>query len=850
MSQRALILIVFHCALLINGVNAAIFHVLTAKSVTQTEPKLLKPDTIKTTIDTLDVGDDTGIDSQIDYQAEDSIRLEPESKKVYLYGNAEVHYGDFNLKAAYIEIDNKTNLVTAVGIADSTGKTNGNPEIKDGLTEMTCEKIIYNTKTKKGKITGIMTKQADMFIHGEAVKKDTNNVMYIKNMKCIPCEFDDAKIYFRAGKAKVIPNDKIVTGPLFVEIMNIPTPLGLPFGYFPNVKNKSKAGILMPSYGQSQIQGFFLRNLGFFMPTGNNIQLLFYGDIYTNGSFALRPTASYKFNYKFSGNFGLSFSQFNTGVAENKTQHYNPDGSPIIDPTLFQHQRDFRVTWTHSQDNKNDPSVRFSATINAGTSDFNKYNNQTPGTYLNNTLASNIMYTKTLKNSSLTINARHNQNTITKDIQIDAPQLTYAVNRMFPFKNSAHTSQNCLDKLYVDYTLQGQSTIKTKDSILFKPTAVDLIQYGMNHRLPIGTNISLLKYFTLNPQANFTGFTYFETAEKKWNPLTRKVEEYKRREPAFAGDANFSANLTTKVYGDYVFRSKLVQQIRHQMIPSVGFIYHPDLQTTDVDYYRKVQTDTTGENFTTYSRFEKGIYGAPAGAESGAITFNLNNTVDAKVRQKTDTSISYKKVALLQMLSIGGSYDVAAKKNKLSIINVSGRTSLVKNIFQLMTNATFDPYALDSIRNRSANFQYDKDKQLARFTGMNFSINANFGNSQFKAMQNSAQPWNVTMNYNLNLIKSTNPTVTPDNKVQTLGFNFSLKPTAKWSFDVMTNYDFKAKTFSYTNISIHRDLHCWEAAITWVPFGFSKQYSVSINLKTAALRDIKIPKQKQWFDNI
>lgn len=837
MSKTALIALVFSYFLLINANRGA--NILPINKVGSVKTLGFYPDTLKKQTDTLKVEEDDGLEEEIVYNANDSITMEPETKKVYLYGNAVVTYGKFNLKAAYIEIDNKTNLVTAVGMPDSTGKIAGNPTFKDEQSEITCEKIIYNTKTRKGKITGIITRQADMFIHGQAVKKDTNNVMYIRNMKCIPCEFDDALIYFRASRAKVIPEDKIVTGPLFVEVAGIPTPLGLPFGYFPNVKNKSKTGILMPFYGYSDNQGFFLKNLGFFVPTGNKVQAIFYGDVYSTGSFAVRPQILYRSNYKYSGSLNLSFSQFNMGVPENRN---------LSDPNHFYHQRDFRITWTHTQDNKYDPTIRFSASVNAGSSSFNKFNNTNPGTYLNNTLLSNIMFTKIFKSSMLSVNARHNQNTSTRDIQIDAPQLTYAVNRFFPFKNETHTTQNWLDKLYLDYTFQTQATLRTKDSMLFRPSTLDTIQYGAYHRLPIGTNINLFKYFTLTPQINLTAYNYFQSQEKEWDPVHKRVNTFTRRTPGTAADGNVSASLTTKIYGDYVFRSKLVKQIRHQIIPSVGFVYHPNLTGKTLDFYRQVQTDTLGTK-TYYSRFEKGIYGAPSMNESGAITFNINNTLDARVRQKTDTSISYKKVTLLQMLSINGSYDVAARKNNLSIINVSGRTAFFKNVMGLMATSTFDPYALDSTGARSNKFEYKEQGYLARFTGVNFSLNTSINNSLFKSTQNSPQPWNIIVNYNLAITKNTVPTL-PDNKVQTLNASFSFAPTSKWKIDVMTNYDFKANNFGYTNIRLHRDLHCWEASINWVPFGFSKQYSVSLNLKTQALRDVKIPKQKQWFDNI
>jgi hypothetical protein len=866
--KRAVILIVFSCLLLINGAKADILEnnlLLEQEPVEQTVPDTIKKvgnDSIVTTVDTMQVDDEKGPDTEVTYEAEDSIRMEPENKKVYLYGNAKLDYQDFNLKAAYIEIDNKNNLVTATGVQDTSGKMNGNPEFKDGQNDMTCEKIVYNLKTKKGKITGILTKQSDMFIHGEVVKKDSNNVMYIRNMKCIPCEFDDSKIYFRAKKAKVIPGDKIVTGPLFVEVSNIPTPIGIPFGYFPNVKNKSKAGILIPFYGTSQAQGYFLKNLGFFMPTGDKIQITLYGDIYSNGSFALRPTGSYKVNYKYSGAFTVSFSQFNLGIREDRTPLTDANGVAIIDPNRFTKQQDFRINWSHSQDRKNDPTISFNATINAGTAGFNKVNNQMPGIYIQNTLASNIMFSKSFKRSTLTLNARHNQNTTSRDIQIDAPGLMFAMNRLFPFKNPTHTTQNWLDKLYMDYTFQLGGTIKEKDFNLFKPTTLDSLQYGMMHKMPIGTNISLFKYFTFTPVVNLTGYTYFQTIEKTWNPVPPNGPGYDafiRRQPAFAGDANISTSIATKVYGDYVFKSKRVPQIRHLIIPTLGFVYHPELYGQVINFYDPTQrselygydkSDAFG-NTAYYSKFERGIFGGPAGAESGNITFNINNTFDAKVRQKTDTSTSYKKVALLQMLSLGGAYDVAAKRNNFSMINASARTSLIKNIIGINSTAVFDPYAIDdSLHIRSNVFQYDKDGRFARFSNLNFSVNANMNNTQFKSMANTKQPWNITVNYNLNLTKSTNLPTVPDTKVQTMGINFSFKPTTNWRFDVITNYDFKANTFSYTNVRIYRDLHCWEASINWVPFGFSKQYSVSINLKTAALRDMKIPKQKQWFDNI
>ncbi|MHB8402480.1 MAG: putative LPS assembly protein LptD [Bacteroidia bacterium] len=818
-----------------------------------------KSDTLNQKTDTLSTaGEENGFESKVDYEAEDSIRIGAEDKKAFLYGNASVHYEDFDLKAAYIEIDNKVNLLTAVGLPDSSGNIKGSPEFKQGKEDMKCEKIVYNIKTKKGKIFGILTKQNDFFIHGQAVKKDTNNIMSIKKMKCIPCEFEDARIYFRASRAKVIPGDKIVTGPLFLEVSNIPTPLGLPFGFFPNVKiESSKAGILMPSYGYSQTQGFYLQNMGYFIPVSKSVQMFLFGNIYSNGSWAINtnsphPMLNYKVNYKYSGSFNFAFSQNNTGIMED-----NPKPHAIRDANALTKAYNFRVSWNHTQDNKYDPTVRFSVSIDAGSSGFGKYNNQASTTYLQSNLMSNVAFTKTFKNSMLTINSRVNQNLQTNDSEVDAPQLTYAVNRMFPFKNQAHTTQTWLDKLYVDYTLQTQATVTTKDSLLFTKATLDSIKYGLYQRIPIGTNINLFKYFTLNPQATFQQYTNFQTTEEAYNPRTKTVNTFVGRTPALAFDQSYQVNLTTKVYGDYLFNSKILKQIRHQVIPTIGFAYHPDMEGSKLNIYKQV-TDSNKVT-STYSRFQNGLFGGPAGPASGALTFNINNTLDAKVRKSTDTSVSYQKVALLQMLSIGGSYDFMAKQNKLSLLNVSARTSFFKNIVGVSFVSVFDPYALNKYGNRSDTLLYKSSGKLVRFTSCNFSVNATLTNAKIKGLEKSKLPFSIGLNYNLSFVKgitgSGNPEnpsstiITPNQYTQNLGGTFSIKPTVNWKFNITTGYDFKLNSISYTSFTIHRDLRCWESNITWVPFGPAKQYMLTLNLKVPSLSTIKIPKQKLWQDN-
>ena len=794
-------------------------------------------DSLITSVDTLYSEELT---EEIKYSARDSITYEVESKKITLYGAAEVIFGDATLTAASIEIDSKTNVVTASGVKDSTGKLTGNPVFLQSSNQMSCEKIIYNTKTKKGKVFGVLTKQAEMLIYGETIKKDSNEVMLIKNAKCIPCEFEDAKVYFRASKAKIIPDDKIVTGPVFLEIAGIKTPLGLPFGYFPNVKNKSKSGVLIPFVGQSPNQGFFLQNGGFYFPLGPKADLELRGDVYSAGSWAIRTASNYLVRYKFNGNLRLEYKEIIIGEKEIPFEK---------NPSLgLQKLRNFSFNWIHAQDPKSSPGQRFSSNVNVQSGLNNKYNPLNNSQYITNTFFSNVNYSYQFKNSTLSVNARHNQNTLTRDMEISFPELTLSVNRFFPFKNEKRVKQNILDKIGISYLMEAKSLLREKDSLFFREKSLEKIQYGARHSVPISTNINLFKYFTFTPAINLSSVMYMKSTEYNFNEITNSIKKDTVSGFKSAFDANFSANLTTKIFGDYVFKTKRLKQIRHFIIPTIGFTYHPNLEGDQLGFFRKVQTDTLG-NTRSYSIFENQIFGGPVGAESGLITYNINNNLEAKIRKNTDTGFVDRKIVLIQNLSVSGNYNLAATDFKYSVITVSGRTRIWKNI-DLLAGAQLDPYALDSLGQRTKLFYSEKENKPLRYSQSSFALNASFTPDLFmKSKNNSGNNWSFNLAYNIS--HNNNPTLTYSQSVtQTLNFAGNLGVGKNWRIGFNSGFDFKNKNFSYTSMNIYRDLRCWEAKIDWVPFGFNKRYSVSFNLKTSSLRDLKIPRQRQWFDNL
>jgi hypothetical protein len=819
---------------------------------------------VKAAVDTL--VDEGTLESKIDYKAKDSIVYLARKKVAILYGEANVVYESMNVTAAAIEIDYSSNMITAYGMLDSAGKLVGTPQFKDAEQEMNAEKIMYNLKSKKGKIFNALTKQGELLVYGNEIKKDSNDVIYMKNMKCIPCEFADSRTVFRATRAKIIPNDKIVTGPMYLEIGGVPTPLGLPFGFFPNTK-KQHNGILIPFYGNSPTQGFFLKDGGFYMGINDMTDMTIRGDIYSNGSWGLRTLNNYNVAYKAVGSVALGFSQFNIG---------DKDLAPL-GSTKFSKQRSYSVSWQHRQDNKNNPKVNFGANVNYQNQLYNKYNALNSGTYLQNTFQSNVNFSRTFKVGVMALNATHSQNTNTKKVDISFPQLTFNVNRFYPFKRENAVKQNVFDKIGINYLFEARNTLSGYDSTIFKGNIDDQLKYGIRHSLPISTNFNMLKYITVTPAVNLSSVMYTRSNRKEFirNDFGHDTVVDKTIYGFVGGyDANFSTALNTKVFFDYYFFGKRLKQIRHLLIPTLTYVYRPDLGEEQYGFWKKVQTDTlTNGNTLRYSIFEKSLFGGPAIGKQNSLNVNLNNNIEGKVKYVNDTGVTYKKIVIIQNLSGTGSYNFAADSFQMSNIGLSARNKLFK-YFDVLVSSNFDPYGYDKVgKRRVKEYAQNYNGKMLRFLTANLAVNATFGSNDVIALQKAKQspnltngaergaktstvqnevlPWNLSVYYNYNI--TPDPTDPANNSkfktTQALTFSGDVAPSKYWKVGITSGYDFIAKGLSYTSFDIYRDLKCWEARIGWVPFGFRKSYSVTINLKTGMLNDIKVPRQRQWYDN-
>jgi hypothetical protein len=801
------------------------------------------------------------IEHKVEYDAIDSMKIDMATEKVYLYGSAQVNYEDIQLNADYIELDLKNNVVFANGRPDSVGEMAGMPIFKEGPQVYETGKMTYNFKTQKGKITEVRTQEGEGFIKGNEVKKSRSDVMYIKDGYYTTCNLDEPHFSLATTKLKIIPGDKIITGPTVLKIDNIPTPLGLPFGFFPNKKGRS-SGIVIPTYGDSRALGFFLRNGGFYWGINDNLDARITGDIYSLGSWGSALTTRYRKRYKYNGNVNISYTKRKEGFEELAS---------------YSEVNNMFVRWNHSQDSKARPGSRFSANVNLGSSsNFRNNLNSFSNDYLTNTFQSSVTYTNSFPNKpfNLTMSARHSQNTQSEQFNINLPDVSFNVSRQFPFKSFGKIGNEWWRSIYKNLGISTRSEASNRLSVQenklrvseFNELSQDF-QNGIRHSIPLSTSFKLLKHATISPSANFAEIWAFRSIRKSTDNegvLDRDtVLGFER-----GATASFNASINTKLYSLYQYKKGKVAAIRHVMTPSVSFNFQPQVSDGIQRY-----TDTAGV-INKYSIFEGNIYGTPSRTRSGRVGFGLLNNLEMKVRTDKDSS-GLKKIKLLENFGLSSSYDLSADSLQWAPISANGRTRIGR-FLSFQFNGTLDPYGFvtDSLGTKTRVNKSAKETQNEWLRLTNGSVAFNFRltgkgkdgkkpneprkskyatdeemeliNSNIDQYVDFNIPWSLNVSYNIRYTKPTSQS----NVTQTLNFNGDLSLTENWKIGMTSGWDFTSNDFSYTSLNINRDLHCWQLAVNWIPFGPRQSYNITLNVKSAVLQDLKLNRRRDFYDLI
>ena len=847
--------------------------VLNTVTLSKSDIKKVK-DSTATSVDTTKKKK-TFLDGVVNMKSKDYEKLDQKKKTVTLHDKAEIYYTDFELKAGRIVLDYEKNLVYAGRIKDSAGNYIQRPVFKQGDNLVEPDSIIFHTKSKRAKVWNSRTNQGELFIKAEISKKENDSVYFMKNARLTTSKnIDDPEYYFLVKRVKFVPKKKVVINSTQMYIADVPTPIWLPFGYFP-MSEKSTSGFIMPTPGQNNQQGYFLQNGGYYFALSDNYDLAVLGDYYTNGSYGLRAETSYAKRYKFNGRANVRL--------ENNIQ--SEKGFPD-----YLKSRQYNIQWSHSQDSKASPNSRFSASVNLGSSQYYRQsvNLNNIGSTINNNLSSSVSYSKTFQTVpqvNMSLSATHSQNTNTQQIDMTLPTFQASVDRIFPFAKGDGVKKGIIKNISFQYNIRGENRIKTTDSLFFKPQMFRDARTGFQHSIPISTNFKVFKHFSVPGSANYNEVWTLSTIEKYYSATENKVVTVDKNGFESFRTYNFNVGIGTTVYGTFNFgEGKKIEAIRHVVRPNISYGYTPSFD----QYFERYALDATGINFADYTKFDNGIFGSPSNSVSNAMNFSVSNTFEAKVKDKESKKGETKKVMLLNNLNFSTRYDFNADSLKLKEISVSGGTQLFKQKMNINFAAVLDPYAIDNAGKRIEKFNIDNGGSLFRLPRANVTLNYSFSSADGKDSSNKSDqnvqnggreddlfgvgtdlsdnkqslfgkdkkedekgtnsewyntklPWALRIAYSMNYNNSNRQDEIASHSLMASG-NIELAP--RWKVGFSSGYDFVQKGVTFTQLRFERDLESWRMSFNWVPFGTNTYWGFFIGISSSILSDIKYDKRQ------
>lgn len=671
------------------------------------------------------------LDMPVNYSAEDSITFDYAHSHAHLYGGSKVQYQNLELEADIINIAIDSSLVHATSRTDSLGNVTGKPLFRQGKDEYEPDSISYNFKTRKAFISNVYTQQGEGYMKSMDGKRDSSGTMYVKKAFYSTCDAEHPHFYLNMTRAKMRPGKDVVFGPTYLVVCDVPLPLAIPYGFFP-FRDKYSSGFIMPSYGDETTRGFYLREGGYYFAFNDYVDAKILADIYTKGSWSLSGQSTYKKRYRYSGNLYLSYQYTQNG------EKNMPDYSV---------SKSFKVTWTHRQDPKANPTQSFTASVNFSTSSYERNNlvsMYNPESYTQSVRTSSISYSKSFPNIGLTLSSTFNLSQQVRDssLSVTLPNLTIQLNRFYPFKRKKMAGkERWYEKIGVSYSGTLTNSINTKENLLFKSSLIRDWRNGMRHQIPINATFPIFKYINITPNFTFIDRMYSKKVMQSWDEEKRTVKRDTIN--GFYNVYNFTMSLTanTKLYGTYTpmpwFGGKKIKAIRHMLSPSVSFNYAPDFSKPMWGFYDTyVRTDKDGNVSTvTYSPFSGNAYGTAPNGMSGSVQLDISNNLEMKVRSSRD-STGEKKISLIDELGMSMSYNMAAKTKPWSDLSMHLRLKLTKT-YTFSMNAVFATYAYEFDKNGNVyvgnHTEWGKGR-FGRFQGMSQNIHYTFNNQTFRKL--------------------------------------------------------------------------------------------------------------------
>ncbi len=867
------------------------------------------------------------VETTVVYKAQDSIRFEVQNKRAILYDKADVTYGDVNLKAALITVDYERNLVTAEGAADSTGKVQDRPLFTQGAETYQAGRIDYNIKSKRGRITDVVTKQGEGFIHADKIKRQPNGDINGLHGSYTTCNLEHPHFYINASKMKLIPGQQVITGPFNLVIGDIPTPLGFLFGYFPTPKtNKRASGLIIPTFGQAADRGFFLRNGGYYWAANEHIGVRLTGDIYAGNGDRFggwRGTAEMQYitRYKYDGLFSFGF---NSQPIERIFNSTDANTDPTYKPPTSSNS--FMLSWRHTPVPR-PGGGRFSASVNLQSSDGSYQRSSTFNTrnYLSASFQSNISYSKQLRNLPINYSLQLSQTQDTRlgTMTANLPDVSVGLARQYVYDILKLQPRKAYEQFAFSYNLTFRNSLSNNvPARLLNNGTIPLLggsrepfivpiklgnlnqllrnsQTGMKHDFNITLGSYTIKHINISPGVTYNETWYFKKLDYSYNPLARAVAIDTMvglyRLPTGSGNLN----LNTSFYGTWIRKgNRKIQALRHKVTPSIGYSYAPGqlgrnpFQSVQLGNLRDPATgqlysdiELYKKNGVPFSQFNNFIYGVPLNNSNNRLSFQLQNSVEMKVRNSDDTTgtVPFNKVALIRDLTFSGGYDLGRDTFQLDPISFSFNTEIARKL-TVYINGQLNPYQQDSLGRLRDKYLWQQSKvRLLRLTGASMNLAYQFNPSQggrksaikrdvapvndpqlgavtplnpYEDYVNFEIPWELNTTFGLTY-QNQGPLPARPGRVRkgpytaaSLNLNGSVKLTESLRFGFSSNYDFVNKTPAFTRLDLTKDLHCWQINGTWTPFGPARGYFITIAAKSALLQSLKLSRNRTFLNNL
>ncbi len=834
---------------------------------------------------------------KITYKAKDYVKLSQKENKIYLYNEAEIYYQDTELKAGIIIMDYIKNEVYAGRMKDSLGNYSQLPYFKQGSNIVIPDSIRFNFDTQKALIWNSRTEQQAaagalgsdaMKVYAEITKKENDSVYFLSEGKLTTsADTINPDYYIRIRKAKFVPKKKVIAGFSNLYIADVPTPIAMPFAYFPLTVGRS-AGVLMPTFGNDPNTGYFLQDMGYYVPLGDYADVTLSGDFYTNGSYAFRTASIYTKRYKYRGNVNLRF--------ENQVRSQKG----FSDYSL---SRNYNIQFSHSQDPKSSPNSRFSASVNLGSSEYYRNSLQQrnlPNTQ-NNTLSSSISYSKTFPaypSVNMSLTATHSQLTSpsatasdTDNINMTLPTFQASMERIYPFAKRDGIKKGLIQNINFQYDVNAQNRLTTNDEDFLTGRMFDNAKVGARHRIPLNTNFKVAKFFSVSVGGSYEDVWTMETYNKSFDTITKTVVTDTISGFDRYNKYNFSTSVGTTLYGTFDFgEDKKIQAIRHTMRPSISYGYAPSF-----DQFYDEYIDEDGD-VVQFSRFQGSLYGAPSLGKSNSLGFSLANTLEAKVRDKDSTKLEPKKISLLSNFNISTGYNFESDSLRLNPLNINGGTNILDNKMSINFSAALDPYAIDNNGTRIDTWNVDNGGSLFRLTRANANISYAISSDMFgkkdkddnkeeeedpfdyvaqsggrdddlfgradnfndnpmdkdkgqdveNPIYGTKIPWNLRLAYSASY---TNSARQNEFSSHSLMFTGDIELAPRWKVGGSSGYDFKNKGFTLTQLRFQRDLKSFSMRFNWTPFGQYKRWYFFIGIDASILKDLKWENRSQPIRN-